>query len=110
MYTPEQLRFSARARCRCGAGLAYPLDGNLRGCWECSAVLLGEATPSLDHDGPRPFTFWEVKSEHESGDDSTTTRPGGKIDRERTRQVDEERNVDTAGYPPELLANPEARR
>lgn len=108
-YDPEQLRFSAAARCRCGAGLAHPMNHDVRGAWECSAILLGDAQPSLDHDGPRPFMFWEVRSE--SGDDTAnTTRPGGKIDSERLTSVHDERDLGIVGYPPELLANPIARR
>lgn len=109
-YTPEQLRFAAVSRCRCGAGLAYPRDMNLRGYWECSAILLGEATPSMDHDGPYPFMFWSILSEEQKArTGGATTRPGGPIDAERLQDAPGERDVQNAGYPDALLANPKAR-
>jgi hypothetical protein len=87
VYTDEQLIYAARARCRCGAGLAYPNDGNVRGSWSCSAVLKG-ADPAV-HDNPLPFTFYEIKSEFSSIEGDATTRPSGKIDRERIEIVPE---------------------
>lgn len=80
-YAEEELIYAARARCRCGAGLAYPNDGNVRGSWACSAVLKG--AEQAGHDEPLPFVFYEIKSEFSSIESDATTRPGGKIDRER---------------------------
>lgn len=103
-YRPEQLCYSASCRCRCGAGLAYPRNLDVRGAWECSAILLGDAAPSLDHDGPRPFMFWSVLSEDQRArTGGLTTRPGGPIDHDRMEQVDGDRDVMAAGYPAERL-------
>jgi hypothetical protein len=50
-YTDIELLYAATGRCRCGAGLAYPLDHEqafkLR-AWVCSAVLKGEVDPPAD--------------------------------------------------------------
>ena len=84
-YADEELIYAAHARCRCGAGYAHPNDGNARGSWACSAVLRGKAKQGPDHDDPKPFTFWEIKSERQPSQRGATTRPGGPIDAERLR-------------------------
>jgi len=49
IYTVTELLFSSGMCCRCGAGVAYPLDpmeALMWREWRCSAVLLGEAYPA----------------------------------------------------------------
>lgn len=82
-YANEQLCFSRAARCKCGEGLAYPNDGDVRGSWSCSAILRGDAVQDEAHDMVRPFMFWNVKSEHETPGRKETTRPGGFIERKQ---------------------------
>lgn len=80
--TPEQpafadadLTYSAGARCRCGAGYAYPNGSGGQGRWDCSAILTGQAVHGSEHDGPLPFAFYSVKSEHQPSAGGATTRP-----------------------------------
>lgn len=99
-FTDSQLLYAATGRCRCGAGLAYPLDHEhsfkIR-AWVCSAVLKGEveapATQALpfglkpeDVDQPPPsavhdafdWAFYKVREEtsiRNAG--GYTTRPKG---------------------------------
>jgi hypothetical protein len=80
-YTDKQLRYAATARCECGAGLAYPKDEplDLRGAWDCSAILTGRAVPSGQpgskvHIEPLPFMFYEIKSEDQPSARGATTR------------------------------------
>ena len=83
------------------------MNADIHGSWECSRILLGEASPSMDHDGPYPFAFWSIISESQrvrSG--GATTRPGGLIDEERFEHVDGRREL--SDYPRELMANPRA--
>jgi len=85
------------------------MDGNIRGYWECSRILLGQANPGMDHDGPYPFAFWSVISEvQKARSGGCTTRPGGIIDEERFEDVDGPRKF--PDYPDEVLANPIAGR
>lgn len=78
--TPEDLTYSAGARCQCGAGLAYPdllaLRAPLAAAWRCSAVLLGETPDGSGHD-VLPFACWDVKSEGHWRTPTASTRPGG---------------------------------
>ncbi|WP_233531303.1 Acb2/Tad1 domain-containing protein [Paenibacillus alkalitolerans] len=71
------LLYSATARCRCGAGLAYD-ETNIgkNNAWVCSRVLLGEIEPSQDHD-EYPFSMYDIKSECQPSAYGATTRPGG---------------------------------
>ena len=81
-YKPEELRFAATARCKCGAGLAYPPDDTRLSIkdgashWDCSAVLMGQAPPTKDHP-TFPFMFYEIKSEDQPSARGATTRPEG---------------------------------
>lgn len=82
IYSDEQLRYAATARCKCGAGLAYVKDADHRmpaqgvgGAWFCSDLLTGRADPDWEkHDKGYPFVEYEVKSEEQSRD-GHTTRP-----------------------------------
>lgn len=79
-FTADELRFSASARCPCGAGLAYPKNIGAHGAWHCSDILLGRAVPSgqegaKTHDSPLPFAFYEIKSEDQPSANGSTTRP-----------------------------------
>ncbi len=73
-YAPEDLCFSATARCGCGAGLAYPKKSGMHGSWHCSAILLGAADKTQTHD-KLPFAFYEIKSENQPSANGATTRP-----------------------------------
>lgn len=83
-FTDDELRYAATARCPCGAGLAYVKGGPMRGCWDCSAILKGEAAfkgepGSVEHTDRLPFMFWKIRSE-DDGHPATrnrTTRPTG---------------------------------
>lgn len=74
-YTDDALTYSAHARCRCGAGLAYPADRDARGreSWVCSLVLR-DGVAEEGHDS-FPFAFYEVKSEHTPSAHGASTRP-----------------------------------
>jgi hypothetical protein len=79
-FTDDELRYSAYARCECGAGMAYPKDCPLNHYWDCSAILKGEAPESgqsgaVKHSGQMPFAFYEVKSEYQPNANGATTRP-----------------------------------
>lgn len=80
----ERLRYSAVARCPCGAGLAYDpafVDANgvfrgpLSGHWDCSAILLGTQDKKVKHTAQLPFTFYNVKEEGQPSARGITTRP-----------------------------------
>jgi DNA-directed RNA polymerase subunit RPC12/RpoP len=83
-YEANKLRFSAGARCRCGAGLAYPRD--LRdpwGEWQCAAVLMGQIANVPENHGKHdafPFSFYEIKSEDQPSAGGATTRPTGHVE------------------------------
>jgi len=74
-FTEEELRYSAAARCKCGAGYAYPKKCGGGGQWDCSALLKGEAAHGSSHSASLPFMFYEVKSEEQPSAYGTTTRP-----------------------------------
>ena len=84
-----KLVYAARVRCPCGAGMAYPKDGDYpdgqpegpmrwphNGYWDCSAILLGTADPAVKHEAKLPFAFYEIKSEDQPSARGETTRPG----------------------------------
>ena len=93
-FTDAQLRYSAYARCPCGAGLAYPQDPTMRqmkewegenspfamwSYWDCSDILTGRAIPngkegSKTHCGKYPFSFYSIKSEIQPSANGATTR------------------------------------
>lgn len=97
--TDKDLLYAATARCRCGAGLAYPMDRELSWsirAWVCSAVLkgeveskandqtiaaLGNTAPVGEHDS-LPWVFWKVREETSINNRGAyTTRPPGTIAR-----------------------------
>ena len=81
---PKDLIFAATARCSCGAGLAYRrvLKRDDEHTWECSVRLL--CLPGVTsvnplhsgplHDEPKPFAFYEIKSEGQPSAGGMTTR------------------------------------
>lgn len=69
----KHLVYSAGARCKCGAGLAYRKNIGINGYWNCSAILKGMADISVEHTEKLPFVFYEVKSELQPN--QPTTRP-----------------------------------
>jgi hypothetical protein len=74
----EPLIYAAYDRCTCGAGMAYPnaKPGEpLPRSWGCSAILLGQAQDGPEHVEPRPFAFYEIKSERQPSANGATTRP-----------------------------------
>lgn len=78
-----ELVYAATVRCPCGAGIAHRADAQPFGdtaFWDCSAILLGEATPSgeegsVTHTAVLPFVFYEIKSEKQPSAEGRTTRP-----------------------------------
>lgn len=77
-FKPRELRYSERARCRCGAGLAYwPAGFFLRSrpaestAWVCADVLTGKTEDNDGHDY-LPFAFYEVRSEDQPSRDGQT--------------------------------------
>ena len=86
-YTDFELLYAATERCRCGAGLAYPLGHEaafkLR-MWACSAVLHGEAQGE-DHDG-YPFALYKIREETSINNrGGHSTRPPGTVCRTQGR-------------------------
>lgn len=79
--TDLDLLYAATDRCKCGAGLAHPLDHDLAmklRAWACSAVLKGEAT-GTGHDR-LDFALWKVREETSINNaDGHTTRPAGTV-------------------------------
>jgi hypothetical protein len=75
-FEPTELLFAAVARCRCGAGLAYPIGVGPHGAWECSRALL-EGVVDGEHDA-LPFAFYSVREEGSiRASKGSTTRPPG---------------------------------
>jgi len=77
-YKAKDLVYASDARCLCGAGLAYPKVSPQHadfGFWDCSAILLGTADERVVHDDRRPFAFYKIRSELQSGACGRTTRP-----------------------------------
>lgn len=83
VYTDLELLYAATARCRCGAGVAYPLDHDdaaRRAAWMCSSVLKGTEEPSQHEEFP--FAFWKIREETSINNRcGATTRPGGTLAR-----------------------------
>lgn len=73
-FNLEELRFAARQRCVCGAGLAYPKNSSMHGSWYCSAILQAKAELGTTHSPPYPFAFYEIKSEDQPSANGATTR------------------------------------
>lgn len=76
VFTDSELIYSAVARCKCGAGLAYAPDMDMD-AWHCSVVLttgIVETSSALDH-SYYPFAFYEIKSENQPSASGDTTRP-----------------------------------
>lgn len=81
---PKDLIFAVASRCSCGAGLAYRrvLTRGDEHAWECSTRLLGlPGVTSVNplhsaplHDEPKPFAFYEIKSEGQPSAGGMTTR------------------------------------
>ena len=74
-FSPDELRYAATSRCKCGAGMAYPKNSSPRGSWYCSAILTGQAERGSSHDSSFPFAFYEIKSEDQPSANGKTTRP-----------------------------------
>lgn len=67
-FTDAELLYSATARCKCGAGLAYPFDTKLSmqiGAWVCSRVLRGDVAGHATHP---PFLSTVSEGEHDAFD------------------------------------------
>lgn len=77
------LLYSATVRCRCGAGLAYPLDPQKtheQGAWICSAALK-DPTLTGEHDG-YDFRVYKIREETSINNQlRASTRPFGTIAR-----------------------------
>ncbi len=83
-YSADELRFSAHARCVCGAGLAYAKNDEpaTQGAWRCAAALMHTLPVSDTYHGRHdvfPFATYEVKSEDQPSAKGATTRPA-KVD------------------------------
>lgn len=84
--TDKDLMYAATARCRCGAGLAHPLDHELARelrSWVCSTVLKGDPAENDngDHDS-LDFAFYKVREETSINNlGGYTTRPSGTVAR-----------------------------
>lgn len=74
-FTDGDLCYAATARCKCGAGFAYPKGSGMHGRWDCSAILKGAAAHGTEHDGALPFAFYSVKAEGQPSANGATTRP-----------------------------------
>lgn len=92
-----ELLYAATGRCRCGAGLAYPLDHErsmMIKAWVCSAVLKGDGLardqtaavftggpPIGEHDN-LPWTLFKIREETSINNTAGhTTRPAGTVAR-----------------------------
>ena len=78
-FSDSELIYAAFARCKCGAGMAYPRGIGIGGYWDCSAILTGAAVPSgqpgsVEHEAQLPFAFYEIKSENQPSAGGATTR------------------------------------
>lgn len=77
LLTDADLVYAATVRCPCGAGMAHPVDADMRGAWDCSAILKGTAARDVKHEAQLPFVFYAVKSENQPSAGGATTRPDG---------------------------------
>lgn len=93
-YSDDELIYSACARCKCGAGMAYIKGIGAFGFWGCSAQLKHEVpdkqvifAPGLfskditghPHDAGLMFTVWEIKSELQPSAHNASTRPPKQV-------------------------------
>lgn len=82
-YNDHELLYSATARCRCGAGVAYPLDHQRAlqmGAWVCSAVLKEDVDVG-QHDS-FPWAFFKIREETSINNRTgCSTRPPGTVAR-----------------------------
>lgn len=81
MYTDKQLLYSTTARCKCGAGLAYPLNHKealkLR-AWVCSEWLKHSDTLNPKEHESFPFAVYKIREETSINNrGGFTTRPVG---------------------------------
>jgi hypothetical protein len=84
LYNDTELLYAEDARCKCGAGLAYPLDTEdamALASWTCSDVLKGKATGGEKNHDALPFAFYKVREETSINGNGATTRPPGTIAR-----------------------------
>lgn len=84
IFTDLELLYAATARCKCGAGVAYPLDHTasmeLR-AWLCASVLRGEVPEEhySEHES-FPWAMWKVREETSINNHGAhTTRPPGTV-------------------------------
>lgn len=86
MYNIDDLKFSATARCKCGAGLAYPKDGSqpeadsvfkMASDWWCYKILTGTDESIPGGHQIFPFSMYEIKSEDQPSANGLTTKPKG---------------------------------
>lgn len=84
-FKDKNLRYAARNKCPCGAGLAYvrglPYSkafGRDFNYWDCSDILTGRASKDVEHTAQLPFMCYEIKSEDQPSAYGATTRPKGK--------------------------------
>lgn len=122
-FEPGDLNYAEKARCMCGAGMAYverlARDDHRMRSWFCSAILRGEVTVAKQADTcakqadtcrapllegrsvdenenehrSYPFAFYEIRSEKQPG--AGTTRPEG----EPRKSYEEERAEAVARLP-----------
>ncbi len=78
--TDTELLYAAGNRCRCGAGLAYPLDSELSfklAAWVCSKALKGDVEG--EHDS-YPWAYYKVREETSINNvGGYTSRPSGTV-------------------------------
>lgn len=83
--TDKELLYAATARCRCGVGLAYPLDHALAmrlRAWVCSAVLKADEGSLPGQHDRLDFAFYKVREETSINNrGGHTTRPAGTVAR-----------------------------
>lgn len=83
VLTDEDLMYSATVRCRCGSGLAYPLDhvrARDQGAWICAVFLKCDVAHG-EHD-ILPFAFYKIREETSiNNTGGYTTRPSGTMAR-----------------------------
>lgn len=79
LYRDKDLVYAARARCLCGAGMAYPRGASPFHYWDCSDILTGRAAPrgqagATKHEAQLPFAYYEILSEGQPSARGATTR------------------------------------
>lgn len=73
MITSGEIRFSATARCACGAGLAHPKDGS-KTFWQCSESILGKTNRDVCNTRTFPFEHFEITAEDDESAKGRSTR------------------------------------